>query len=181
MATNSACCAEFYADDAVQALLGPHFHPGGEALSARTVASLGLQPGMQVLDLACGIGTTAIAIGSGAQVDVVGVDAAATNVAKATAVAAEGLCIDSCADESGALVELIVELKRKLLVVGIGSSAGLLPALGMDLRSARDLLARGRALVDSGAVSYVRIAATREGGRRRVAAVDCCDPATGCC
>ena len=81
--TAAACCAAFYEQDWVQAVLGESFHPGGAELSARLVRGLHLPPKSRVLDVACGIGTTALLMAREFGLDVVGLDASAANVAKA--------------------------------------------------------------------------------------------------
>ena len=81
--TAVACCAAFYEQDWVQAVLGDSFHPGGAELSARLVRGLHLPPKSRVLDVACGIGTTARLMADEFGLDVVGLDASAANVAKA--------------------------------------------------------------------------------------------------
>jgi len=82
-ATATACCATFYEQDWVQAVLGDSFHPGGAELSARLVRGLHLPPKSRVLDVACGIGTTARLMADEFGLDVVGLDASAANVVKA--------------------------------------------------------------------------------------------------
>jgi SAM-dependent methyltransferase len=84
---SAACCANFYEQDWVQDLLGDSFHPGGKALSARLIHSLGLPPGAQVLDAACGIGTTTRIMSNQFGLMATGVDLSRDNVNKATALA----------------------------------------------------------------------------------------------
>lgn len=81
--TAVACCAAFYEQDWVQAVLGDSFHPGGTDLTARLVRGLHLPPNARVLDVACGIGTTARLMARDFGLNVVGLDASAANVAKA--------------------------------------------------------------------------------------------------
>ncbi len=56
----AACCAELYGDPGVRWLLGGELHPGGEALTRRSLDLLRLSPGETLLDVASGDGTTAI-------------------------------------------------------------------------------------------------------------------------
>jgi SAM-dependent methyltransferase len=283
----TTCCARFYEQDGVQAILGDSFHPGGLALSARLVASLGLPPEARVLDVACGVGATTLLMARRFGLDPVGLDASEANLVKARdrsadsppvrvefvsgsaeslpfpdgsfdavvcecavstfsdqpravaefarvlkeggvvgvsdmivegdlppgvagAVApwtclagarsavgcrslflAAGLRITGYADETDALRELVVELKRKLLAVGLARSVGAVPGLeGLDVRELRDLLQRGSALIGEGVVQYARMTFAK--GRPRftpsapgatgVAPMPlACDPATGCC
>jgi arsenite methyltransferase len=272
-ATAAACCAAFYEQDWVRTVLGDSFHPGGADLSARLVRGLHLPPGSRVLDVACGIGTTARLMARDFGLDVIGLDASASNVATAESlvrggtaafvtgdaaalpfpdasfdavvcecavstfadqprVAAEfarvlkpggalgvtdmvvegelpgdlaalvapwtclaaarpvtgyqslflaaGLRVVEYADESPALRKLVADLKRKLLVAGLGRSLGAVPGLaGLDLGGLRELLNRAGALVRAGTVQYARLAFAR--GRPRFGPSACCDPSGNCC
>lgn len=89
-----------------------------------------------------------------------------------------GLRVTGYEDESQALLDLLLDLKRTLVLVGLGEMAGVLSELGLDLRSARALLDEARDLVRAGDVQYARASFSR--GRARVPAPDC-DPRTGCC
>lgn len=79
----TACCARFYEQDWVRAVLGDSFHPGGVELSARLVASLGLPPDARVLDVACGIGATTLLMARRFGLDPVGCDVSEANLAVA--------------------------------------------------------------------------------------------------
>ena len=275
--TAVACCAAFYEQDWVQTVLGDSFHPGGAELSARLVRKLHLIPKSRVLDVACGIGTTARLMADEFGLDVVGLDASAANGAKAenvvraspaltpafvtgdaaalpfpddsfdgvvcecavstfadqarvvaefvrvlkpggvvgitdmviegelpediagviapwTCLAAArsvigyqsiflsaGLRVVEYADESSSLRKLVADLKRKLLVAGLGRSLGAIPGLdGLDLGGLRELLNRAGGLVRNGTVQYARLTFAK--GRPRVAQSSaCCDPSSGCC
>ena len=65
-----ACCATFYGVDAVTLLLGESYHPGGATLTRRLADRLGLRPGERVLDVASGIGTSAVLLATEHDVDV---------------------------------------------------------------------------------------------------------------
>jgi arsenite methyltransferase len=78
-----ACCASAYGTDLVTMLLGDSFHPGGADLTRRLAAALDLQPGQQVLDVASGIGTTALLLADECNVDVLGIDLGDTQVSRA--------------------------------------------------------------------------------------------------
>jgi hypothetical protein len=78
-----ACCASAYGTDLVSLLLGDSFHPGGADLTRRLAIALDLQPGRQVVDVAAGIGTTALLLAAEFDVDVLGVDLGDTQVARA--------------------------------------------------------------------------------------------------
>jgi arsenite methyltransferase len=82
-----ACCAAAYGSDAVRWLLGDRLHPGGAALTARLVDTLGVGPGALVADVACGSGASALQAAEQAGCDVVGIDLAAANVELARAAA----------------------------------------------------------------------------------------------
>lgn len=272
--TATACCAAFYERDWVRAVLGDSFHPGGTDLSSRLARELHLPHGAKVLDVACGIGTTASLLAGTFGSEVVGLDASAANVARAEGlapcgsvrfvtgdaaalpfpddsfdavvcecavstfadqprVAAEfarvlkpggavgvtdmvvagdlpgdiagviapwtclaaarsvigyqslflsaGLCAVGYADESAALRKLVADLKRKLLVAGLGRSLGAVPGLdGLDVSRLRDLLDRAGGLVRDGTVQYARFTFSK-GRPRRPPSPECCDPSGGCC
>lgn len=80
-----ACCASAYGLDLVSLFLGESYHPGGSDLTRRLADTLDLQPGERVLDVAAGIGTTALLLASERDVDVVGVDLGEAQVARASA------------------------------------------------------------------------------------------------
>ncbi len=78
-----ACCASAYGTDLVSMLLGDSFHPGGADLTRRLAGALDLQPGQQVLDVAAGIGTTALLLAEECDVDVLGIDLGDAQVSRA--------------------------------------------------------------------------------------------------
>ncbi len=55
-----SCCANAYQSEWARLLLGDTFHPGGTALTVHLGSALGLEPGLRVLDVAAGQGTSAI-------------------------------------------------------------------------------------------------------------------------
>ena len=55
-----ACCANLYESEWAKLLLGDSFHPGGLQMTERLGVLLQLQPGMVVLDIASGIGSSAV-------------------------------------------------------------------------------------------------------------------------
>jgi SAM-dependent methyltransferase len=79
-AASTTCCARFYEQGWVRALLGDSFHPGGVEVSARLVESLSLPPGARVLDVACGVGTTTLLMARQFGLDPVGLDASEANL-----------------------------------------------------------------------------------------------------
>jgi SAM-dependent methyltransferase len=73
-------------------LLGDSFHPGGTGLTLRLGHLLDLRPGMRVLDVACGHGSSAVALAKAYGCSIHGVDLAAANIDSARAAARrEGL------------------------------------------------------------------------------------------
>ena len=84
-----ACCASAYGTDLVSMLLGDSFHPGGADLTRRLATALDLQPGQQVLDVASGIGTTALLLAEERKVDVLGIDLGDSQVSRARARASD--------------------------------------------------------------------------------------------
>ncbi len=77
------CCADLYASDWVRLLLGESFHPGGLTLTSRLGSVLDLGPGDHVLDVASGIGTSAIHLAGTFGCHVTGVDYSEENVERA--------------------------------------------------------------------------------------------------
>lgn len=104
--TSSACgciggCCEAYESPLVQELLGDSFHPGGIELTHRSIASLDLPAKSQILDIACGIGTSAIEL-SKSGYKVLAIDASQKQIDDATKQAGENPNIQfirSTADE----------------------------------------------------------------------------------
>jgi SAM-dependent methyltransferase len=78
-----ACCAAAYGLDVVALLLGASYHPGGRTLTRRLADAMALSAGEEVLDVATGIGTTALLLAGERHVDVVGVDLGPVQVATA--------------------------------------------------------------------------------------------------
>lgn len=87
---SESCCSAFYEQDWVRKLAEDSFHPGGEALTRRTVDGMNLQPGASVVDLGCGSGTTALLLERDFGLSVSGVDLGAANVALARRRAEQG-------------------------------------------------------------------------------------------
>ncbi|MBW3591194.1 MAG: class I SAM-dependent methyltransferase [Actinobacteria bacterium] len=83
------CCAATYEQDWVAALLGDSYHPGGAALTRDLANALQLSPGMKVLDIASGTGTSALEMAARYGVHVIGIDRSPTLVAKARRRASE--------------------------------------------------------------------------------------------
>ncbi|MCQ6556841.1 methyltransferase domain-containing protein [Streptomyces sp. C10-9-1] len=78
-----SCCADAYSRDIVAMLLGDSYHPGGTALTRRLADRLALAPGMRVLDVASGRGTTALLLADAYRVRADGIDYAPANTALA--------------------------------------------------------------------------------------------------
>ncbi|GHO90515.1 hypothetical protein KSF_005630 [Reticulibacter mediterranei] len=77
------CCAKLYQSDWIQLILGDAFHPGGVALTEHLGVVLNLQPGLRVLDVASGQGTSAIRLAQRFGCMVVGIDYGTEAVNKA--------------------------------------------------------------------------------------------------
>jgi hypothetical protein len=87
-----ACCAAAYSSEAARWLFGDSLHPGGAALTARLGAALDVGPGDLAVDVASGLGTSAVQLARETGCDVVGVDLSSESVVHATAAAErEGL------------------------------------------------------------------------------------------
>jgi arsenite methyltransferase len=78
-----ACCAAAYGLDLVALLVGDSYHPGGRTLTRRLADAMDLRAGDRVLDVAAGIGTTALLLAGERDVNVVGVDLGPVQVANA--------------------------------------------------------------------------------------------------
>jgi SAM-dependent methyltransferase len=290
------CCATMYEKEWVQELLGESMHPGGLDLTRRLWRKLPLaQSGVRIADVACGTGTTAVALAVEHGARVVAIDLGADNLRKTEARAAlagvavqvecvvadaislpladdalDGLicecavstfadkaavitefarvvrpggvvvisdmvvnaplpsdlagllapwtCVGDAlpvegyqrlfidaglraicsADETPALQDLLLDLKRKLVLAAVGAAsvqarnrllrdpvggmtAGL-AELDLSVERARELLAESKAVVDDGTVQYARmcfskgvptLTAPKETSR--------CNPSSGCC
>ena len=70
-----ACCADLYQFPIVRLLLGESWHPGGLALTRALAKELKLTESDQLLDVACGQGTSAIMVAQVYKCRVTGVDA----------------------------------------------------------------------------------------------------------
>ena len=79
------CCARLYESDFAKLLLGDSFHPGGARLTTRLGELLHLAPGVRVLDVASGPGTSALVLAERFGADVLGVDLSARHVDVANA------------------------------------------------------------------------------------------------
>lgn len=77
------CCADVYSSATVRWLLGGSFHPGGPRLTSRLASALEVGAGDSIVDVACGIGTSARQVASETGCEVVGVDLSSANVAQA--------------------------------------------------------------------------------------------------
>jgi arsenite methyltransferase len=87
-----SCCAAAYSSTAARFLLGDSFHPGGSQLTSTLIRNLGVGEGSTVVDVASGLGTSALQLAHELGCDVVGVELSPTSVAAAAdAAAAAGL------------------------------------------------------------------------------------------
>jgi arsenite methyltransferase len=80
----ASCCAELYELPIVEYLLGQSFHPGGAKLTRQLAGSTLVSSTTQVLDLACGNGTSAQLLAAEFGASVTGCDYSAANVDRAT-------------------------------------------------------------------------------------------------
>jgi ubiquinone/menaquinone biosynthesis C-methylase UbiE len=78
-----SCCSGFYEQDWVRYLAEDIFHPGGEALSRKTVEAMKLTPGARIVELGCGTGTTAQLLAKAYGLQVSAIDRSAANVERA--------------------------------------------------------------------------------------------------
>ena len=96
-----SCCAALYASDWARLLLGETFHPGGLALTERLGELLHLGPADRVLDVASGLGTSAIFLARRFGCSVVGIDYGDDEVRAATERAEEASLADRVHFERG--------------------------------------------------------------------------------
>lgn len=82
------CCAEGYSGDVVTMLLGDTYHPGGLTLTRRLLDAVEVRPDDCLVDVAAGVGSTALLAADAYDADVDGVDLSAGNVALAAGAAA---------------------------------------------------------------------------------------------
>lgn len=100
-AKTTDCCSGFYEQDWVRYLAEDIFHPGGEALSCKTVEAMNLSPGARIVELGCGTGTTAQLLAKAFGLQVSAIDRSAANVERAesrfgtTQPAAQFTCADA--------------------------------------------------------------------------------------
>ncbi|MHA2233495.1 MAG: class I SAM-dependent methyltransferase [Candidatus Hodarchaeales archaeon] len=74
------CCTTFYEFDLLQVLLGDSMHPGGVQLTKDLGKKLQLSPNDRILDLASGLGTSAIALAEEFDSTIIGIDLSSKNV-----------------------------------------------------------------------------------------------------
>jgi len=77
------CCADFYENDAVKLIFGQSLHPGGLKLTKELGEKLDIKENNKVLDIASGIGTSAILLAKNIGCEVTGIDLAKKNVEEA--------------------------------------------------------------------------------------------------
>ncbi|MGI0046103.1 MAG: methyltransferase domain-containing protein [Nitrosotalea sp.] len=77
------CCADFYQNELSQFLFGESMHPGGLGLTEEMAEKILVGKDCTVLDLACGVGTTAIFLAKKFGCDVVGLDLGRKNIESA--------------------------------------------------------------------------------------------------
>jgi arsenite methyltransferase len=77
------CCSEFYQTDYVKLLFGDSMHPGGLGLTKELAERIEIVKESNVLDVACGLGTSAISIAKNFHCHITGIDLSEKNVAEA--------------------------------------------------------------------------------------------------
>jgi len=77
------CCARLYSNDWVRLLVGESLHPGGLELTRRLGDLLGLVSGSEILDVACGSGTSAFHLANEFGCRITGLDYGEDSVASA--------------------------------------------------------------------------------------------------
>ena len=100
-ADRKSCCALLYELEPVRLLLGDTLHPGGLALTHRLGVLAGIQTEDLVLDVACGHGTSALAVARSFHCRVVGVDLGLRGIREAAIAARDGTVSGSAAFMAG--------------------------------------------------------------------------------
>lgn len=77
------CCADFYQDKVSNLLFGESMHPGALKLTQELGTRLALQNSSRVLDVACGVGTSAMFLAKEFGCHVMGLDLAERNIEEA--------------------------------------------------------------------------------------------------
>lgn len=80
----ASCCAELYELPIVEYLLGQSFHPGGTKLTRQLASATLVSPNSEVLDVACGNGSSAHLIAADFGATVTGCDYSAVNLERAS-------------------------------------------------------------------------------------------------
>ena len=88
------CCADFYQEKFSRLLFGESMHPGALDLTKELGEKLGLQKGSRVLDVACGVGTTAIFLAKNFGCHVTGLDLAEGNIEEANKLLSNSLVLE---------------------------------------------------------------------------------------
>jgi arsenite methyltransferase len=83
--TFKSCCAGFYGDELVRRIIGESFHPGGVVLTRELLDQVGLATGDRLLDVATGLGTSALMAAEERGCQVVGLDLSSENLERARA------------------------------------------------------------------------------------------------
>ncbi|MBW2457315.1 MAG: methyltransferase domain-containing protein [Deltaproteobacteria bacterium] len=78
-----SCCADFYGDELVRRIIGDSFHPGGMALTRELLDQVGVTDGDRLLDVATGLGTSALLAAEERGCQVVGLDLSTENLERA--------------------------------------------------------------------------------------------------
>lgn len=78
-----SCCGDVYNNEAARMILGEGWHPGGLELTGKLVHRLGVGSGHVVLDVACGIGTSASFLPNSFGCRVIGLDRSQASTAEA--------------------------------------------------------------------------------------------------
>ena len=78
-----SCCSAFYEQDWVRHLAEDIFHPGGEELTRKTIATMNLHPGANIADLGCGTGTSALMLAGDPGLNISAIDLSADNIKRA--------------------------------------------------------------------------------------------------
>ena len=83
------CCTDFYQNDLVKMMFGDSMHPGALSLTDELANNLGLSYHDNILDVACGIGTSSIHLAKKIKCKNTGIDLSEKNIKTAKKIAFE--------------------------------------------------------------------------------------------
>jgi hypothetical protein len=140
--TVKQCCARLYESDFAKLLLGDSFHPGGTRLTERLGELLGLGPQSRVLDIASDTGTSALFLAERVSCEV-------------------GCRVERVEPHDEALLEMVNEVRTKLLGTEILVGLKKLELPGVDFTAAKEMARPAASAVQQGSLGYAILHASK--------------------